>query len=412
MKIYPLIKTVLTHPYYVASYYRKLIHAFDFFNIDYHLFGGYSFPPKSICFILTEKCNLQCKMCDIGRRNVPASNEIYSPLVQSIRSGNEDMSTGEWLTLIEDLSGFYPHPLVLLTGTEPFLYPDIEKIIEAITANKLSLHITTNGTLLSDYAFRLVEMCQAPYNIEITVSLDDIGEYHDDIRGIGGTFQRAIKGIKKIVQARETKRQTFPSINITCTISNYNYTHLESFVRWFAEERIPIESITFNHLWFKDAHIVEMHHQQCGEEFSVQQENMQYIDITAIDMAIVYQQIQNIKKIYAHAPFRIHQQPDLSAKEAALYYSDPCRFVFYNKCTAPWRNVAITPKGNIILSPLCFFPAIGNVKQETFSMQWNGNRFKNIRARLKKAKAFPACSRCCMLFGSKPKYHTMKSWLA
>ena len=119
MKIYPLIKTVLTHPYYVASYYRKLIHAFDFFNIDYHLFGGYSFPPKSICFILTEKCNLQCKMCDIGRRNVPASNEIYSPLVQSIRSGNEDMSTGEWLTLIEDLSGFYPHPLVLLTGTEP-----------------------------------------------------------------------------------------------------------------------------------------------------------------------------------------------------------------------------------------------------------------------------------------------------
>jgi uncharacterized C2H2 Zn-finger protein len=44
-------------------------------------------------------------------------------------------------------------------------------------------------------------------------------------------------------------------------------------------------------------------------------------------------------------------------------------------------------------------------------MRWNGEPFKKLRMELKDAKAFPACARCCMLFGSKPKYYKIKSWI-
>lgn len=412
MKILDIIHTAIVHPNHIPSFYNKIIHAFDYFDIDYRFLRGYSFPPKSVCLILSEKCNLRCRMCDIGQANVHPSADTFSPLVNAMTKGEERMTLQDWLMLVEDLSKFSPRPLVLLTGTEPLLYPDVFTVIEAIAAKKIPLHITTNGTLLSRYAGKIVALSQSPYDVDITVSIDDIGEAHDNIRGVRGTFQKAIDGIVQVVKAREEMKKDFPSINITCTVSNYNYKKLESFVEWFVQKKLPIESITFNHLWFKDTSIVESHNRKYGKTLPVTKENMADIDISAIDMESVNRQLLNLANKRPRVPFRVHQQPDLSLEEARVYYKVPCRFIFYNRCTAPWRNVAVTPKGNIILSPMCFFPSVGNVKKEPLAVSWNGKAFRKLRSQLKNLKPYPACSRCCMLFGSKPKYAKMKGWFA
>jgi MoaA/NifB/PqqE/SkfB family radical SAM enzyme len=412
MKVSQLIKKIATNPAYGVSAYRKLFHAFDYFDIDYRLLHGYSFPPKSVCLILTEQCNLRCIMCDIGRRNAHPDQGIRSPLVQSIRAGDDEMTTADWLTVIEDLSHFVPKPLILLTGAEPFLYKNILSITETVIAKKLPLHITTNGTLLSTYARRLVDLCKQPGAMDITVSLDDIGENHDAIRGVTGTFQKPIEGMQSVARFRNERGQDFPAINITCTISNYNFKNLAAFAEWFITEKIPIESITFNHLWFKNAAIVEAHNRLYGKQWPAGQENIGDIDIAAIDMSLVQHHLQHIRKKYAHTSLRIHQQPDLNAEEARIYYSDPCRLVFYNRCTALWRNISITPKGNVILSPLCFLPPVGNVKTRPLSISWNSSDFKQVREQIRKAKTYPACSRCCMLFGSKPKSYKVKQWIS
>jgi MoaA/NifB/PqqE/SkfB family radical SAM enzyme len=412
MKIYQLITKTFSNRAYASVASHKLIHAFDFFGIDYRLLAGYSFPPKSVCLILTDKCNLKCSMCDIGQANAHNKNAAYqSPLLASIQSGKDHLSTEEWLNILDDLARFVPKPLILLTGAEPFLNPDIMRIVEKIISKKFSLHITTNGTLLAQYAAHLVTLCRTARNMDITVSLDDIGEAHDTIRGVKGTFQRAIEGIQQVVSAREIKRQAFPIINITCTISNHNYKNLASFAEWFIEENVPIESINFNHLWFKDVTLVKNHNKQFGQTVPALETNIRGVDIRAIDMKTVYAQISQLKKRCAETHIRIHQEPDLSYAEGLVYYADPCRFVFSNRCTAPWRNVTITPKGNIILSPLCFLPVIDTIKEKPLSAIWNGAAFRRIRRQLKAVKAYPACARCCMLFSSRPKYYKIKSWL-
>ena len=390
----------------ITSLYRKLIHAFNFFDMDYRFLPGYSFPPKSVCLILTDKCNLKCAMCDIGRRN---SQLPRSPMIESICSGDEAMTDADWQRLINDLSRFRPKPLLLLTGTEPFLYPDINNLTSFIAETGLPLHITTNGTLLSHYVPHLVDLCSSRYPLDITISLDDIGDYHDAIRGVRGTFRQAAEGIEALVSRREAQHQAFPTINITCTISSYNYDHLESFAEWFIREEIPLKSITFNHLWFRDATITESHNSLYGNKLPTAEENMEGIDISAIDMGLVARQLQSIKNKFTGTAIRIYQHPDLSLEDAQRYYRYPARFVFYDKCTAPWRNVSITPKGNIILSPLCFIPSIGNVKKESFAAIWNGEQFKKLRLELKRKKAYPACSRCCLLFDSKAKYYKIFS---
>ncbi len=403
--------TVLSNPLLTRAFSRKILHAFNFFDIDYHFFAGYSFPPKSVCLILTDKCNLQCRMCDIGRMNSQRTAPIRSPVVKSIRSGEEDMSSDDWLRVVADLSRFKPKPLILLTGTEPFLYPDIIPLTSAIAAAGLPLHITTNGTLLARYAPHLVDLCATGCLLDITVSLDDIGEYHDAIRGVQGTFQKAVEGIEALVSRRKAMNQSLPTVNITCTISSYNHDHLESFVEWFVRKRFPLQSITFNHLWFRDAAIAESHNRKYGKKLPAEEENMDGIDILSIDMVRVARQLQNIKKKCAGTALRIYQHPDLSFDDAQRYYKYPTRFVFYDTCKAPWRNVSVTPKGNIILSPLCFLPALGNVKKESFAAIWNGVQFKKLRADLKKVKAYPACTRCCLLFDSKTKYYKIASMI-
>jgi MoaA/NifB/PqqE/SkfB family radical SAM enzyme len=411
MKIFQLINRAFSNRAYASLASRKIIHAFDFFGIDYHLFAGYSFPPKSLCLVLTDKCNLKCSMCDIGQGNAHTEQASQSSLIASIQGGKEQTSTEEWLSIIDDLARFVPKPLILLTGAEPFLYPEIMRIVEKIISRGFSLHITTNGTLLAKHASHLVTLCKTARDVDITVSLDDIGESHDAIRGVKGTFQRAIDGIRQVAKTREIENQAFPLINITCTISNHNYKNLASFTEWFIKENVPIESITFNHLWFKDTTLVRAHNRQYGQTLPASEMNVRDIDIRAIDMERVCAQIRQIIRRCAQTHIRIHQEPDLSRDEGLIYYSDPCRFVFSSRCTAPWRNVTITPKGNVILSPLCFLPAIDTIKKKSFSTIWNGVSFKKIRQQLRGVKAYPACTRCCMLFSSRPKYYKIKSWL-
>jgi len=269
MKLFKRLCKVARNLEYIPSCWWKLVREFKLFDFDYKFLNGHSFPPKSICLILTEKCNLKCVMCDIGQRNAQISSQATFPIAESITKGEETMTLEDWKTFVDDIAEKRWKPLLLLTGTEPFLYKHVLNLIEYIVVKDLRLHITTNGTLLSHYADQLVALCKKPDSITITISLDGIGEIHDSIRGVKGTFDKAIDGLKKINKMKRECSREWPDINITYTISNYNYRHMREFVHWFQEKDLDIESITFSHLWFKDEAIVSEHNEKYGDLFSV-----------------------------------------------------------------------------------------------------------------------------------------------
>lgn len=408
MKFFDLLCKIIKNPIYIPSYWRKLTREFKFFDLDYKLLNGYSFAPKSICLILTERCNLKCVMCDIGQRNAYNSLQATFPLAESIGKGGEMMTLDDWKTLIDDVVKKRWKPLFLITGTEPFLYSHLLELVEYIVAKDLRLHITTNGTLLSQYADQLVDLCKRPDSINVTISFDGIGQIHDTIRGVKGTFDKAIEGLKKINERKRKRDKSWPTVSITYTISNFNYRHMREFVHWFQDKDLDIENITFSHLWFKDEAIVKEHNAKYGGLFSVKQENLTGLDISEIDMDFVHNELRTIRKIYAKSPFYIYEHPGLTYKEAKKYYSKTNELVFYNRCLAPWRNVSVSPRGEVIISPMCFDCTLGNVKKDSFSHIWNDSPLKDFRGGLKKVGFYPACTRCCMLFDSKPNYYKLK----
>ena len=86
------------------------------------------------------------------------------------------------------------------TGGEPFLNPEMTAILEtAIRYGPAT--VLTNGTVLKDDWLTLLRDAQESsiYSLEFRVSIDGFSpETNDPIRG-DGTFRRAMKGVRKLV---------------------------------------------------------------------------------------------------------------------------------------------------------------------------------------------------------------------
>jgi len=88
------------------------------------------------------------------------------------------------------------------TGGEPFLNPDMEKILAA-TLDQGPAHVLTNGLLLdAERCRRLAALAAASeYSLDIRVSLDGLTpEANDPIRG-EGTFARVMEGVRNLATA-------------------------------------------------------------------------------------------------------------------------------------------------------------------------------------------------------------------
>jgi len=108
---------------------------------------------------------------------------------------------------------------IAFEGGEPLLRKDLADIL--VFSRSLPLHtsLITNGTLLES---RIDEI--APYiNGVVYVSLDGLEKTHDAIRGVGGSFRKAVRGI--------TAAKEKVSVTINTTIMAENIDETESLVK-------------------------------------------------------------------------------------------------------------------------------------------------------------------------------------
>lgn len=113
-----------------------------------------------IYLLLTDNCNLHCKMCIRGRQ---VGTEID---IDKLKSNN----------IMNHLS---EHDVVV-TGGEPTLHSEFVDVVELLCEKAKSVTITTNGTK-NDYISKLGHKD----NLFYQVSIDGDSETHNMIRGIG-----------------------------------------------------------------------------------------------------------------------------------------------------------------------------------------------------------------------------------
>jgi putative heme d1 biosynthesis radical SAM protein NirJ1 len=168
----------------------------------------------------TNTCNLKCKHCYADSKNIKFE---------------EELNTEEAKEFIEDLGGFKV-PVLLISGGEPLIRKDIFELIEYAKKYSIRSTISTNGTLIDKEMAKKIRASEVSY---VGISLDGIDSRHDDFRGVQGSFNKAISGIRNCLEVGQ-------KVGLRFTVNRNNYDQLEDIFHLIKEEKIP--RVCFYHL--------------------------------------------------------------------------------------------------------------------------------------------------------------------
>ncbi|MCX6740487.1 MAG: radical SAM protein [Candidatus Parcubacteria bacterium] len=155
--------------------------------------------PRDLVLAVTYNCNSKCRMCNIWKSEplpVLALSE-YEKLPASFKDIN-------------------------ISGGEPFLRPDLVDLIKLLVAKnpQARIVISSNGFATELIKAKMQEILKIKPEIGIGISVDGIGEIHDQIRGIPGGFQKVLATIK------ELKALGVKNIRLAYTAGDYNIDQL------------------------------------------------------------------------------------------------------------------------------------------------------------------------------------------
>jgi heme d1 biosynthesis radical SAM protein NirJ len=126
---------------------------------------------------LIRRCNLACKHCYATSADIDFAGEL---------------STEEVFEVMDDLQRFGVSVLIL-SGGEPLLRPDIYDISERAKAMGFYVGLSSNGTLINDENIARIEAVGYDY---VGISLDGMRDTHDCFRRKQGAFDKSIHGIR------------------------------------------------------------------------------------------------------------------------------------------------------------------------------------------------------------------------
>lgn len=154
-------------------------------------------PPSPVGYIIIEAngiCNLRCKMCNIGELSADTSFR------------RDELTPQAWAEIFRNSRLLKLMPKVRITGGEPFIRRDLPDLITMLLdiPHIEEVAAYTNGSLTERVIHGVkgvLERCPAHKRLEVGVSLDDVGERHDRIRGKRGAFKAAwatVIGLKEL----------------------------------------------------------------------------------------------------------------------------------------------------------------------------------------------------------------------
>jgi len=151
---------------------------------------------------VTNKCNLKCKHCYAN---------------STINDTGCDLTTSEAKELIDDAKKL-GLKFMLFTGGEPLLRNDLMILMKYAKKKGIRVFLATNGILINKKNLRLMKSIIDKMNISLDSASKDI---HDEIRGVKGAFEKAVKAIKL------TKSYHIP-VSASMTVHNRNVSELKT----------------------------------------------------------------------------------------------------------------------------------------------------------------------------------------
>ncbi len=177
-------------------------------------------PGPVVIWNLIRRCNLTCKHC-------------YSISADTHFPG--ELSTEQVYAVMADLKAFRV-PVLILSGGEPLLRPDIYAIARRAKAEGFYVGLSSNGTLIDQDNIDRIAACDFNY---VGISLDGLGATHDKFRRLDGAFEASLQGIRLC-------RDLGLKIGVRFTMTQDNAHDLPGLLKLVEDE--GIDRFYFSHL--------------------------------------------------------------------------------------------------------------------------------------------------------------------
>ena len=157
--------------------------------------------PRLIAWEVTRFCLLSCKHCRAAAKATPYSGEL---------------NTQECYKLLDNIASF-SRPIIILTGGEPMMRPDIYDIAAYGNGLGLPMVMAPCGILIDDETAAKIVNSGIK---RISISLDGAtAESHDAFRGVEGAFEGTLAGL-------EAAKRAGLEFQINTTVSKHNLAEL------------------------------------------------------------------------------------------------------------------------------------------------------------------------------------------
>ena len=189
--------------------------------LDPHPLGPKRHPPGPVViWNLVRRCNLTCKHC-------------YS--ISADKDFPNELDTAQIFRVMDDLKHFKV-PVLILSGGEPLLRPDIFDIAHRAKEMGFYTALSTNGTLIDES--NIDPICAVGFDY-LGISIDGMEQTHDRFRRKQGAFQASMHGLR-LCRDRELK------VGLRFTMTKDNAEELPQLLNLMEQEQI--DKFYFSHL--------------------------------------------------------------------------------------------------------------------------------------------------------------------
>jgi Fe-coproporphyrin III synthase len=297
--------------------------------------------PTDISIVLTYRCPMHCKMCNIWENPTQKEKELQPAELELL-----------------------PHfKFVNVTGGEPFIRDDIEEILDILRKKADRIVISTSGW----FTERIIQMARRFPDIGYRISIEGLSIVNDQLRGRPGGFD---KGLKVLL---ELKRMGIKDIGFGITLSEHNSEDL----LWLYELAKGLD------LEFATAAI--------HNSYYFHKLDNSFKDTDAA--------IRNLKELAR----RLLDENKLKSWFRAFFNIGLINYIKGNPrllpCEAGTVNCFLAPYGEIYpcngMEPAIWMESMGNIRNSSsFEEIWNSEQAKQVREKVR------TCPKNCWMVGT------------
>lgn len=316
--------------------------------------------PAHVFLDLFLECNLRCLQCDIWQLKSPPG----------------ELSMEDREQVVREVATTWPGTRLVVTGGELFLNRmRLYRLASICKAAGVYTTINSNGTLVRESDIE--RLPESGINC-IVISLDsDEPDVHDRIRGVAGTFERAVRTVKRLVQARDERSCDFTVLTSTI-LGSHNLHRASEMVTFF--ESLGVDTILFQPIQPAFARDVPTRWWSSEPLFP---QNPDAVN-AAVDTLITMRQ----------AGRRLYQLPD-QFDDMRTYFRSPHQ-LDRGQCASMNQQLMIDVYGDV---RLCFnmerigLGPVGNVRRDRLGDLWSASHVEARRVRMRDCRE--GCGTMC-----------------